>query len=231
MTYLNHPVDTTKWKKIGGQLGSNPAGIYQDQHGAKYYVKSLESPMHARNEWLAAQLYKLVNAPTLVYLPSLDTCQVITCWQSLDKTNSCHFSPSQRELAQQWFAVHCWTANWDAAGYHGDNQGVVKDKVLTLDVGGALNYRAHGDPKGKAFGTQVNEIDSMRRDPDNPHAIKLYGDMSDDEVKRSIKNVTKLSDQQIAVTILTNGGSAKLADKMIARKQDLMTRLSEQTSD
>lgn len=61
-------LDTTALHRVGGQMGSNPAGIFEDDSGRRYYVKSLESAALARNEWLAAQLYRLAGAPTLHYV-------------------------------------------------------------------------------------------------------------------------------------------------------------------
>lgn len=161
MSSEKRPIDISRMQRVGGQLGSNPAGIYIDESGNKYYVKILESPMHARNEFLAAKLYQLAGAPVFDYLPCVDSCQIVTRWVELDKKHIAHFSESERRQAQRWFAVHAWTANWDAAGYDGDNQGVVDGKVFTLDVGGALAFRAHGDPKGKTFGTSVEELNVM----------------------------------------------------------------------
>lgn len=123
--------------------------------------------------------------------------------------------------------MHAWTANWDAAGYNGDNQGVLDGKVLTLDVGGALAFRAQGDPKGKAFGTQVRELDTLRRDADIPHAVKLFADMTPTDIRQAIRVVLRIPDAQIRQVILDNGGSEKLADKMIARKADMARRLAD----
>jgi len=61
-------IDTTTMQRVGGQLGTNPAGIFQDDNGRRYYVKTLESPAHARNEMIAAKLYELAGAPTLTYV-------------------------------------------------------------------------------------------------------------------------------------------------------------------
>ncbi len=218
-------IDIRCMKRVGGQLGTNPAGIYSDSDRQRYYVKILESPMHARNEFLAAQLYLLAGAPVLNYLHSIDPCQIVTRWVELDKKNISHFSESERRQAQRWFAVHAWTANWDAAGFDGDNQGVANGKVLTLDVGGALAFRAHGDPKGKAFGTSVEELNVLRNDQNNPHAMKLFSDMTPEQLYCSIQSVTKISDQKIFDVIIENGGNKKLVDKMIARKEDMRFRL------
>jgi hypothetical protein len=221
------PIDIRCLQKVGGQLGTNPAGVYMDDAGQKYYVKILESPMHARNEFIAAKLYQLAQAPVFDYLPSVDPCQIVTRWVELDKKRIVRFSPEERRQAQQGLAVHAWTANWDAAGYDGDNQGVVNGTVLTLDVGGALSYRAHGDPKGKAFGVSVDELNVLRSDPDNPHAVKLFSDMTNPQIRTSIEVVTSLCDTAIREVIMEHGGSHKLADKMIARKQDMIIRLNQ----
>lgn len=215
-------LDSTAMQRVGGQLGSNPAGVYQDSRGQRYYVKTLDSAAHARNEFIAAQLYQLCGAPTLTYRLCKAPDQIASKWLSLDKKCVAHLSESERKQAQQWFAVHAWTANWDAAGSNGDNQGVANGKVLTLDVGGALNFRALGDPKGKAFATNVGELNMLRNDPNNPQAIKLFADMNGEEIRQAIMRVVKIPDQQIRQVIIDNGGQVALAEKMIARKANMV---------
>jgi hypothetical protein len=211
--------------RVGSQLGTNPASIYENNEGDRFYLKMLESPMHARNEWIAAQLYKLTGAPVFDYIPCEDNCHIATRWQPLDKRYLVQFTQQERRQAQHWLAVHAWTANWDAAGFNGDNQGCADGRVLTLDVGGALYYRAHGDPKGQAFGTRVSELDSLRTNPENPHAVQLFADMTNAEIRASIQMVTQLADDAITKTIRENGGSLKLAEKMLARKADLALQM------
>ncbi|WP_445369802.1 hypothetical protein ACH5Y9_12120 [Methylomonas sp. BW4-1] len=217
-------IDTTTLQRIGGQLGSNPAGIFQDGNGRRYYVKTLESAAHARNELIAAELYQLAGAPTLTYVRTIAADQVATEWVELTKKCIAHLNDSERKQARYWFGVHAWTANWDVAGYNGDNQGVAGGKVLTLDVGGALAFRAQGDPKGKAFGTCVDELELLRRDTDNPHAVKLFAEMSADDIKQAINVVLRIPDEKIRQVILDSGGTLALADKMIARKADMAGR-------
>lgn len=218
-------IDTTTMQRVGGQLGTNPAGIYQDDNGKRYYVKTLESPAHARNEMIAAKLYELAGAPTLTYVNTKAPEQIATEWVELDKKCIAHLSESERKQAQRWFGVHAWAANWDAAGFNGDNQGVVNGKVLTLDVGGALAFRAQGDPKGNAFGTRVDELNVLRSDDGNPHAVKLFADMSLEDVKLAIMVVLRISDEKIRQSIIVSGGGHALAEKMIARKADMARRL------
>jgi hypothetical protein len=217
-------IDATRMQRIGGQLGTNPGGIYQDASGQRYYIKTLESPAHARNEAIAARLYQLAGAPTLSYVRTTAPDQIATQWVHLDKKCVAHLSESERRQAQRWFGVHAWTANWDAAGFNGDNQGVSNGKVLTLDVGGALAFRAQGDPKGKTFATRVEELDVLRTDVANPHAVKLFGDMSQDDIKHAIIIVVNIGDDQIRQAIIDCNGSPELAEKMVARKADMYSR-------
>ncbi|MCQ8103353.1 hypothetical protein NP590_04470 [Methylomonas sp. SURF-2] len=226
MNEVDFLLDTDTLLRVGGQLGSNPAGIFQDGQGRRYYVKSPESPAHARNEMIAAKLYRLAGAPTLPYVSTMAPDRVATAWVDLDKKCVAHLSENERKQAQHWFGVHAWTANWDAAGYHGDNQGVANGIVLTLDVGGALAFRAQGDPKGKAFGTQVDELDVLRTDQGNPHAAKLFAGMNPDDIERAVKVVLGISDERIVETILSASGTRALADKMLARKADMARRLT-----
>lgn len=226
VTATDRPViDTDTLKRVGGQLGSNPAGVFEDDSGKRYYVKTLESPAHARNEFIAAMLYRLAGAPTLNYVRTSARNQIATEWFELDKKCVAHLNERERKQAQQWFGVHCWTANWDAAGFDGDNQGVLDGRVLTLDVGGALAFRASGDPKGKAFGITVDELETLRSDEDNPHCKNLFGDMCQEAIAQSIAIVAAIPDANIREVIVKNGGSEKLATKMIARKADMQRRL------
>ena len=214
-------IDAARLQKVGRQTGSNPGGVYEDGNGRRYYVKTLDSPAQARNEILAARLYLLAGAPTLTYVRASDPAQVATELVELQKKSIAEFDEDELKQARRWFGVHTWTANWDAAGFLGENQGVVAGVVTTLDVGGALAFRAQGDPKGKAFGTSVNELETLRSDADNPHAIKLFAGMSAVEINEAIAVVTRIPDAAIMRVIVENGGGEALADKMIARKADM----------
>ena len=192
-----HIIDTAAMRKIGGQMGTNPGGVYQDASGRRFYVKSLELPAHARNEIIAAKLYQLAGAPTLTYVSAKQPNQIATEFVELEKKRISQLSDKERGQAQHWLGVHAWTANWDAAGFDGDNQGVAKGVVMTLDVGGAMEFRAQGDPKGKAFGECAGEIDTLRTDADNPHATRLFGDMSAAAINEAIAVVTGIPDAAI----------------------------------
>ena len=218
-------LDTARLRRIGGAMGSNPAGIFEDAQGQCFYVKSLDSPAYARNERVAAGLYRLAGAPILTYVPTTSPLEVATELVTLSKKSITQLDADERRQARHWLGVHAWTANWDAAGFHGDNQGVVDGTVLTLDVGGALEFRAMGTPKGKAFGTSVDELDTLRHDADNPFAVALFGDMNPAEIKAAIEVITRIPDARIRQTITDLGASEALARKMLARKADMARRL------
>lgn len=222
---ISQPIDTSLMARVGGQLGSNYAGIFEDDNGQRYYVKELESPMLAKNEWIAAKLYQLAGAPTLTYIPTVEPNQIATLWEKLDKQNLAQFSEDERRQAQQWFAVHAWTANWDALGLHGDNQGVLNGQVLTIDIGGALLFRACGDPKDKAFSDDVNEIDTLRTQQDNHHAYELFGSMSELQLIDALARVSRIADEAIINTIRQHDGSENLAIKMLNRKHFITDKL------
>jgi hypothetical protein len=225
VTAPDAPLDTTQLTRVGGQLGSNPGGVYEDARGKRYYVKTLESKAHAQSERIAARLYQLAGAPTLHYVPTLAPDQIATELVTLQKRRISSLSEAERKEAQRWLGVHAFTANWDAAGFEGDNQGVVDGTVTTLDVGGALDFRGQGYPKGKAFGTGVGELDTLRTEPDNPYAVRLFGDMGPDDVRAAIGVVTRIADEAIRAVVLELGGKHALADKLIARKADMARRL------
>lgn len=218
-------LDTALLQQIGGRLGSNPGGTFEDAAGRRFYVKSADSAELAHNEILTARLYQLAGAPTLTYVETTRADQIATVLIRLDKKSVTTLSPEERRQAQHWFGVHAWTANWDVAGFHGDNQGVTDGVVLTLDLGGALEFRAMGTPKGRAFGTEVTELDSLRTDPDNPFSRALFSDMDGDALREAIAVVTALSDDTVRDLILHHGGGRPLADKMVARKADMLRRL------
>lgn len=229
---LPKQLDVSTLTKIGDKKGSNDGGTYQSPSGDQYYIKQPASKDHVQNELLAAKLYKLAGANTLEYVPVSGDEHVATKLEALDKNNVSQLTPNERMIAQQDLAVHAWLANWDAVGTGGDNIGVRTNadgskSIVTLDTGGSLKYRAKGGEKGAAFGGVVNEINTLRDPSKNPDAAKLYGDMTNDQIKSSIKRVTDVPDHVIMNVVEQNMSLSPMSDrtamanKLIARKNDL----------
>lgn len=131
------------------------------------------------------------------------------------------------------FGTHCWLSNWDAIGLGYDNtlaktQGEEK-KAVCIEVGGALLYRAMGEAKGARFGDKVTEIESLRDPKINPQASEVYKHMSPAQIEASMVPVLRVKDDAIRAVVTEYGpgdDAAKkaLADRLIARKQDIATR-------
>jgi 8-oxo-dGTP pyrophosphatase MutT (NUDIX family) len=225
------PPAVANWKKIGGKLGSNNAAQMEDETGAKHYVKFQQSDEHAKNEVLASRLYAAAGSealqPKLVDVGD-GKLGTATKWQEGVKLID-HNSASEVAAAQENFATHAWLANWDAPGLSFDNQGVINGQMHTLDVGGSLLFRAQGGPKGAAFGYEANEWDTLRQ-PNNAQAHKLFGGMTDEQLKDSAKRVAIIPDETIKAMVMEHGpgdqiAKAALANKLIARKQDIMAQV------
>ena len=136
-------------------------------------------------------------------------------------------TPAERKSAQSDFAINAWLANWDAAGTGGDNTGILNGKPVTLDVGGALLFRAKGAPKGALFGDTPNEWGTLRDPSKNPDAAKLYGDMTPQDMKASAAKLNNISNQDIHDAISNHFDvgdpvAVELADKLIARRDKLL---------
>jgi phage-related protein (TIGR01555 family) len=220
---IGAPLDVGSLKKVGAQKGSNPGGVYEGE-GKKFYVKQGKSKDHVKNEMIAAALYDLAGTPTLNYRPVKGGDHIATEMENLDKDNAAKLSPAERQEAAKDFSVHAWLGNWDAVGTGGDNLGTIKGVPTPLDLGGALEYRARGAPKGKAFGSTVGELDTLR-DPKNRDAAGIFGKMTPAQMRESARYVIGIKDEKIKATVEKLGGSAALADKLIARKKDIAEKM------
>lgn len=218
-------------KLVGKQLGSNPGGTYEDSDGNKFYVKQTDTD-HARNEILAAALFGAAGGQTLTYyrVAGPDNMYVGTKWEELAKNNMSQLTPEQKKEAQKDFALHAWLANWDAAGMTGDNVGVTADgKVIPLDFGGSLLYRAKGSPKGVLFGDEVNEWDSLRNPSKNPQTAELYKGMTKEQLLESAARVGNITNEQIDDLVGQYGpgdmtARKALSAKLVSRRNDILQR-------
>jgi hypothetical protein len=127
------------------------------------------------------------------------------------------------------FVADAWLANWDAVGIGYDNLLVGPDgAAIRIDVGGSLLYRAQGSPKGGAFGDKVGEIDSLR-DPKNHWPASVFANIPEEAIVAGVKRLAALPDSEIRGLTEAYGpggvtGRARLADRLIARKNDLISR-------
>ena len=101
---------------------------------------------------------------------------------------------------------------------------------VRVDGGGALEYRAQGAIKGKAFGSTVEELESFLDKDKAPQASKLFANMTEDEKKESAKRLLLISDDMITSIVaktITDTTSAKaLAEKLKQRRLDILQKMN-----
>lgn len=210
------------WKKIKGQLGSNPGGLYEDESGVRWYVKFLASKDRMMNELLANKLYDLAG----IRVPESKLVDIDGKEGLASKYNPSLSQGNIEDLTggREGFAIDAWLANWDVVGLVYDNMLVDENKQIhRIDPGGALDYRAQGGRKGPAFGDEVSELDTLRNPDMNETAHSIFGDMSNAEIRQSIDKVLAIPDNVIKRVVMEYGPSNKqeLLKKLLARKKYL----------
>jgi predicted DNA-binding WGR domain protein/ADP-ribose pyrophosphatase YjhB (NUDIX family) len=237
---ITGPAKLSDLTKIGAKPGgSNPGGMYQDASGAKWIVKGSNNPPateQAKNEVLAAKLMQAVGAGApdmmLVDLEGQYGGGIGVASKVVDNVKALGSSKADLAAAQADFAVHAWLANYDVIGLSKDNTVIGADgKAINIDPGGALLYRAQGAPKGAAFGDKAVEFNSLRGPvsglPANPSAWSVYGSMTASQIVESAKKLEAIDDATVKKLVATYGPGtdaqkAALADKIIARKADVL---------
>jgi len=216
--------------KIGGQGGSNPGGVYSDSAGTgSFYVKVPQSTDHVLNEKLANELYKLTGTPIPEVSMTVLNGKPAIASKMIDGTLLKDIPPSEWKNIKglkDHFAADAWLGNWDSVGTGFDNILVKNGQAYRIDNGGALRYRAQGGPKGYKFGDTVGEFKSMADPSLNEYSSKIFGEMTEDQIRESAKSVINVSDDAIRNLVSKFGPEnadekRKLADTLIKRKQDI----------
>lgn len=222
------------FKKVGPQMGSNPGGLYENSHGEQFYVKNPKTADHARNEMLAVKLYQAAGTPIPdVKLAKFNGKDAIVS-PIVEGDALKHISDLDYAYTHGLhdnFVVDAWLGNYDSVGTGKDNIVVDANGVAhRIDMGGALRYRAQGKLKDK-FGPKVDELETMKDPSINADAAEVFSGMSYDDLLIGAMKVAKVSDEEIRTLVQKYGpihqnqkAVDKLADTLIARKQDIIKR-------
>ncbi len=91
----------------------------------------------------------------------------------------------QHEDIKNGFVVDAWLANWDVFGLDFDNVFKTQDgRMVRLDAGGTLFFRAMGQPRPSFANEAVTEIDTMRNPATAHEAGLVYqGFVTDQDIK------------------------------------------------
>lgn len=235
-----HGPSMDTWRRIGPQMGSNPGGLYEDEQSTpnKHYVKFPYTPEHAANEHLAGKLYQLfgIESPELHRFQQKGRAGVASKWiGDLKPLHSFENNAWQQQNAEhikefrKGLAVDAWLGNWDVIGMGFDNIAQAPSgKIVRLDAGGALNYRAKGSPKGNAFGHSVGEMQTLRDSNMNYTAATAFGNMSDSQIIESINYFESKFDAPKIKQLVMQFGPGTIQDreqlfqKLMKRKDNLL---------
>lgn len=224
---INQDLHWENMKQIGGQTGSNLGGTYYDQEtGKKYYIKRPKNEAMARNEVLAAKLYEQagIEVPNVNLMLGQDgtisVASEIIDGLSIDSTA---LKSGTLQNINSGFAVDAWLANWDVVGLGYDNMLVKGNKVLRLDTGGALKYRAQGSLKGDLWNYSANEIKTLRDPNINPQSAAVFAHVTDADIKAGIAKIAAISDDQITAMVkqFADPKDYDIATTLIERKKAL----------
>lgn len=224
-------VDLTGWKKVGGQSGSNLGGLYESLSGEKFYIKSLKSEAHAKNEVLAAALYNAagINVPEVRHgdnHPSGWKNVVISPIVPNAKTAKSKLTTSGSfgQEVHSGYAVDAWLANYDVVGLTHDNIVESNGKPWRIDVGGSLAYRAQGSKKTDWNDDPNIALSGLKDTSKNPQAASVFGGMTNAEEKESAKKLLGISDDKINQMVKDAGLSPSMADTLKNRKKAILAK-------
>ena len=235
---LGATFDTSKWKKVSGQAGSNQGAFYVDPAtGQQYYVKKPKSETHAANEVLASALYEQAGLDVgRAYLGTDKSGNLVIVSPIIEGTDGTlgQIATNQNIIDEikKGFAVDAWMNNYDVIGLEKDNIVVANAKPFRIDAGGALLFRAQGVSKAEEMDTNVSEQIASLRDPSqNAQAASVFGDMTDAEIAESAKLVAAIDEAKIDELVdaafagdVPGISSQSIADKL---KENLKRRRKE----
>lgn len=166
--YINElfPTDLSSLKVIKRLGGSTGAQLVEDSRGNQYVMKkgSNTSNGHVKAEYLTNQLYDILGQRVPDYEMYEENGETILLSKFIPLTHT----PSSKDYDNmaKGFVVDALLANWDV--YQNDNCLIDSaGRVIRVDNGGALNYRAQGSTK--TFGDQVTDFASMQKY--NPYVV------------------------------------------------------------
>lgn len=220
--------DFSGLKRVGGQAGTAPGGVFEAADGSRWYVKAQKSEAHAENEATAAALYREAG----VDVPAVHRGSGLAELGDGPQTATRIIDGAKPDLAAKLgdpdyvaavragFAVDAWLGNWDVVGMSMDNIVTADGKPHRVDVGGSLLFRAQGAPKGDAFGKSVVEWATLRDSDRAPQASRFFADITPEQLQESAKLVANIKPAKIRKLV----GDPGLAQLLIDRRTDLLAR-------
>jgi SPP1 gp7 family putative phage head morphogenesis protein len=189
-----HPDKVEIVKALGGSTG---AELVKDPRTGRLFVRKRgSSPEHLREEAAADQLYRALGAPVpesrVTDTPSgpvklAEYIEGKTMAQYLKGATAAR-KKAILAVAAQHFGADALLGNWDVAGMGMDNLLVDEQgKVWRIDNGGALRFRAQGQPKDAGWNAFPTELWTMRDPAKNADVAQLFGGLDIFAIARQIE--------------------------------------------
>lgn len=222
--YINElfPSDLSSLKVIKALGGSTGAQLVEDAKGNQYVMKkgTNTSSDHVRTEYLTNQLYDLLGLRVPDFELYEDNGEAVMLSKYIPMTKV----PSAKNYDDmaKGFVIDALLANWDI--YQNDNCLIDSaGRIIRVDNGGALNYRAQGSKK--TFGDKVDDFLSMQKY--NPSVI---ANLTTQDYIDQINEVLKKRDDVIAFLVESNSNLFFTFDKRFKDleriKNDLEAKLA-----
>ena len=194
-------------------------------NGDEVYVKNSKSELHAANELLANRFYELagVSVPETFIdsqNPKIFGSKILPSGTPISAAIT---DADIRKRIQDDIAVDAWLANWDVAGLTLDNITIIDGQPYRIDAGGSMLYRAQGAPKGKLFGPEVVELETLRSKM-NPSAKQVFDGVTDEQIRSGVERIAAISPSKISEMVDEANLPPSLADTLIARRDWLMKK-------
>jgi hypothetical protein len=199
-------VKISDYKNAAETIGSTHP-IYKGSYNDKnYYMKFPDNELQTLSEYLSYRIYSLYDAkiPESFHLVFDDDNLVGISTEAFNgkifrirrRGTDQHLIDAFTSNLGNMYYIDAFLANWDAAG----NVVVDFDKYENekefdyrmIDPGGALNFRAQGALKGRMFGDEVGELDTLL-DPvmsRGTGGYKVYGNRDDNVARQKFLNVS-----------------------------------------
>lgn len=232
---LHHAEDISDYKAVPGtQYGTNPGGVHTAPNGEKHYVKFYHNPEQAHAEVATARVYEKMGAGTLN--PRLVTHNgkigVASKWRDdlQDIPHHDYHNPSEgmkHELAKH-FVAGAVTKNWDTVGLEFDNlKKTPEGKVVSVDQGGSLHFRAQGGPKN--FTPDADEYHSYRDAGLNHASAHAFKTVTNDHLHKAFHEMKASHTDEDIHHIFKNSGlpnASHFSETLISRREALGHHIS-----
>jgi len=234
--------EVRSWPKVPGPLGSQGGTWHRDpETGKTYLLKPTKSLDHAQNEIASGSVYRAAGVPfpnTFVLLDEAGTKSFTLSEkiEGLEQRSASWWNqhPEVQAEAAKNFGVDALLSHWDVHGLNADNTLVTPDGIpVRIESGGAMAYRAMGDPKDSfAPGKPWVEPQSMRT---SEQGKAMYGQMTDKAAAASLMRAALIDLDDVRASWRDAGisdlTSQKWADTLRERQEQipsLVTKLLEE---